>query len=449
MEALSHLYNSKLSKDTFLENLTIKIPKNDKSELDFENVTLPIKNEKGAPWKIKDFAMQHPILARELAANLVHTYEILTSDASFLSSAKTILRRKTFEDLVTDTVLGTNEHLYTTEVEHSLTPEVIAFLHFTQLAPYIANGIKSGQSAGGNALQKLVSWMPGGNHPFFQGIAGVFGGIAEVKAHKLAADMMTRDQEVLINSIWSGLNGASMTQAVGYGLARKALQEAGNAIRKIHEEGFKAMAIQTVIDIADDVKTNPKTVAISSIAGSTATVPVVAATGLLGGVGAAAALPGVAVVVGGALVGAAGRSLYRWATESEEDAVARTKKETMRRLERWSKKLPIAVAEDLKQRQKTPGEQDATNSVIEEGLRKLGNKVFADAAEQKVSLKDQKLYIVEQLKLKVAEDRQSEIAKKQLQVVRAKGKQIDDNVINDETASIIDKLEDELLKKRF
>lgn len=194
----------------------------------------------------QELIMKRPSIARQLAADLMHTYSILyASEPTILNAAKRILQRKTAENYVTDALLGERESLLSRESKEPMMPAEIALVDLASRAPYLAGAYMGTQARnlGGTWMQTALSWIPViGEYRPLQQLAGAAGGIAQVYAEKQLAARISRSQEVYANSMLMAFDAlpsrgfrAAIQESVTYAAARAALQQAGNLVADTRE----------------------------------------------------------------------------------------------------------------------------------------------------------------------------------------------------------------------
>lgn len=353
--------------------------------------------------KFTDFMMAHPVLAKELSANLMHTYALCTLGgksyegiaAELVNSGRISLQRRTAEDVVADLLLGSSEHLYSAEGATKLPPEVLVLVDFAEKAPYLVGawlGVHT-KTTGSQFSQSLVSYIPFiGSHPVVQVIAGATAGIAEVKVQKELAARISRDQEIFANSIILAFNAYgggdimnAVKQASAYALGRAALQGLGDFLRAVHDEkDILSYAKRKAEEIAESFKAQPgKKAAQVGVGGlvGTGTGFVVGAFAITAS--AAAALP-IAIIIGGGIIGAvATPSLFTTVCEliNPDAKVERLKCEKLQRLKSIRDKIPTLVEKGVYAGKNDKRVEEETVKAIIEANNKISDEDLKLMAE--------------------------------------------------------------------
>ena len=195
------------------------------------------------PGNLHAWAKAHPWEARELAGNLQHTYNIMTSPkansfgGAVVDMVKHGWERGTAENIAKDMLMGTRDELAGVTELTPMPAAMIALLDFAGWAPYIANGVSAAQ--GDNLAGRI------GNLLGFGPVVNVALGIVQTKVEKEIAGAVVqhRDFEVAANAVLKGMAAAGgdpvkfCKEAAGYALQRQALQEVGTIHCDIKEGG--------------------------------------------------------------------------------------------------------------------------------------------------------------------------------------------------------------------
>lgn len=187
----------------------------------------------------RDLARDYPLEAADLGANLAHAYSILNLNGSVTAELQVVLQRRTAENQVIDAVLGQQQALYSAGELKKMTLEQLALIDFCSRAPYIAGVLMQDHMTGAKAAQAAAAWIPGlGAWTPVRMAAGAAGAIAEVKAQKEAARLISRRYEVTANTILRGIQGyqnggyaGALRDAASYATTRQMLQTSGEIFR--------------------------------------------------------------------------------------------------------------------------------------------------------------------------------------------------------------------------
>lgn len=244
------------------------------------------------------WVMAHPMESQTLAKDITHAYQIISANsgwfgADLAAAVSSVWQSATVENQVKDILLGTRE-LLPLQPSYSMTPEVIALLHFTHLLPYLAGSIKGGVQSG------LVSSLA----PFFATgwVTSMIGGFVQTWAEQKIASTISahRNTEVMVNALMLGIREQGSfqdraTSAVSYMMKRQLLQDIGNLARDCFETnkvGTLRRWWQDTTNFWRQMNVKAKLFSIAAIAGTAAISATVAAAMVLftlgtGGVGLA------------------------------------------------------------------------------------------------------------------------------------------------------------------
>lgn len=240
------------------------------------------------------FALEHPLMISEIAANLRLTQTLLSASrtniiASLQSDISGVLQVATTRNMVIDSLLGNRVSLYSKKGENEppIDKKYLRLYNFSWWAPYAAGAYLGAQ--GEVPPAKLMQMIP-----FFGEIATkIFGGAAGIGwtyGMKVAASNITRRNEVWANSLLSAIKTATQSDnplealkaGARYAVARKLLQETGNLLHDLNEGTFLYNFYASNIKC---IGTNPK----AALAGGAGGVLI--GTVLAGAVVATAAAP--------------------------------------------------------------------------------------------------------------------------------------------------------------
>ncbi len=189
--------------------------------------------------------MDHPEEAQMLAADLGHAYAILQNGALYLTDAvpkmlQGALARRTAQDIAKDILEGRRRHIAGGETpEPTISVEMLALLHLGSLMPYVAGAYRG--ATGQDVVGRLLGYFaPEG---VLRNMVGAIGGTVQTHAEVAGANLMSRDTEVLVNSMVRAYsvgiaNGegpiAGIKAGAKYALARQALQDAGTHLHDVY-----------------------------------------------------------------------------------------------------------------------------------------------------------------------------------------------------------------------
>lgn len=367
---------------------------------------------------LRRFAMTHPESAAALAADMAHTYSILSQSGGTVGEfISNVMTRREWQDMVSDLVLGKREPLYSGKDIEALPAATLALLHLAGWAPYLAGGAKGAaeQNLGGF----LGGWlggglsaigMPGGSS--LRAVGAALGGVAQVGLEKKSAEAMSRDMEVYVNAARSGLSAmhrdgfAGFVKSAGsYVIAREALRTLGTSLRDLDETSLNQMvqdwlkSVSTPTGAAKEVaKSGAATVAgtavgvatlatVGTMTGGVGLIPILVLAALAGGGSAAATRWSVLPALG---------NLWDYATKSAAQRQSERLKVTAARLKQFAQaELTSSIqsqASSLANNSGSPSEAnvlaDQSAKAIVNAIDALGPSDFA-AIEQKQGQKAQ------------------------------------------------------------
>lgn len=254
------------------------------------------------------WVMAHPMESQLLAKNITHAYQIITGNsgwfgADLATAISSVWQSATVENQVKDILLGTRE-LLPLQPSYSMTPEMIALLHFTHLLPYLAGGIKGGVHSG---LISSVARLLGAGWA-----TGMIGGFVQTWLEQKIASTVSnhRNTEVIVNALMLGIReqGSFQQRAasiVSYIMKRRLLQDIGTLGRDCFETnkvGTLRRWWQDTTNFWQKMDIKAKLFSVAAIAGTAAISATIAAAALLFTVGTGGL--GLAVLGIGALLAA-------------------------------------------------------------------------------------------------------------------------------------------------
>ncbi|HGJ5866314.1 MAG TPA: type III secretion system effector BopA family protein [Arsenophonus nasoniae] len=254
------------------------------------------------------WVMAHPMESQALAKNITHAYQIITGNsgwfgAELATAVSSIWQTATVENQVKDILLGTRE-LLPLQPSYSMSPEMIALLHFTHLLPYLAAGIKGGVHSG---LISSVAALLGAGWS-----TGMICGFVQTWLEQKIASTVSdhRNTEVMVNALMLGIREQGSFQqraasVVGYVIKCQLLQDIGTLGRYCFETnkvGTLRRWWQDTTNVWQKMDVKAKLFSVAAIAGTAAISATVAAAALIFTVGTGGV--GLAVLGIGALLAA-------------------------------------------------------------------------------------------------------------------------------------------------
>ncbi|MFS1537767.1 MAG: type III secretion system effector BopA family protein [Candidatus Phlomobacter fragariae] len=269
------------------------------------------------------WVMAHPMESQALAKDITHAYKIISANsglfgADLAAAVSSVWQTVTVENQVKDIVLGTRE-LLPLQPSYSMTPEMIALLHFTHLLPYLAGSIKgSVQSGLVSSLATLLdaSWA-----------TNMIGGFIQTWVEQKIALTVSahRNTEVMVNALMLGIREQGSfqqraTSVVSRMMKRQLLQDIATLGRDCFETnkvGTLRRWWQDTTNFWRQIDIKAKLFSVTAIAGTAAISATIAVAAVIftvgtGGVGLAVLGIGalIAVILGGYL-GYSGLSLLK------------------------------------------------------------------------------------------------------------------------------------------
>jgi hypothetical protein len=187
----------------------------------------------------KNLARDYPLECADLAANLAHAWSILNSTGAITDDLRTVLYRQEMANYVKDAILGQQAALYSTGELKPISLEKLALIHLCSWAPEIAGVLMQESMLGAKAARFAASNVPViGSMGVTQLAAGTTAALLQVQAQRYAAARLSRDCEVMANTLRVGLEGyknggyaGAMRDAAAYASTRQLVQNAGNIFR--------------------------------------------------------------------------------------------------------------------------------------------------------------------------------------------------------------------------
>lgn len=244
------------------------------------------------------WVMAHPMESQALAKNITHAYQIITGNsgwfgADLATAVNSVWQSATVENQVKDILQGTRE-LLPLQPSYSMTPEMIALLHFTHLLPYLAGGIKGGVHSG---LISSVATLLGAGWA-----TGMIGGFVQTWVEQKIASTVSahRNTEVMVNALMLGIREQGSFQqraasVMSYMMKRQLLQDIGTLGRDCFETnkvGTLRRWWQDTTNFWQKMDVKAKLFSVAAIVGPAAIAATVATAALIftvgtGGVGLA------------------------------------------------------------------------------------------------------------------------------------------------------------------
>ena len=222
------------------------------------------------------WVMAHPMESQALANDITHAYKIISDNsgwfgADLAAAVSSIWQSATIENQVKDIVQGTREVL-PLQPSYSMTPEVIALLHFTHLLPYAAVSIKGSVQSG--LVSSIASFFGAG------WANNMIGGFIQTWAEQKVASTVSahRNTEVMVNALMLGISeqGSFKDRAssvVSYMMKRQLLQDIGTLGRDCFETskaGTLRRWLQGTINFWQQMDVNAKLFSVAAITGTAA-----------------------------------------------------------------------------------------------------------------------------------------------------------------------------------